>query len=51
VLTKVKVLGQGEFFGEMALLNNKPRLASVFCEEDCEFGVLDKESFNSILKE
>ena len=34
----------------MALLNNKPRLASIICEENCGFGILDKENFNRILK-
>ncbi len=27
-------LGPGEFFGEMAILNNKPRSATATCAED-----------------
>ncbi len=28
-------LGRGEFFGEMSILNNKPRSATATCAEDC----------------
>jgi CRP-like cAMP-binding protein len=35
----------------MALLSNKPRLASIVCEEDCHFAVLSKEDFDRILKQ
>lgn len=41
----------GESFGEMALLGNGIRMASIKCLSDCYFGVLDKESFHNILKE
>ncbi|KAL4466193.1 hypothetical protein ABPG72_011071 [Tetrahymena utriculariae] len=50
-LTCVKVLNQGEAFGELALLNNKPRLASIIAHENTYLAVLDKKDFGIILKE
>ena len=35
------ILGAGEFFGEMSILNNKPRSASASCEEDTKLLVID----------
>ena len=49
VLKKVATLGSGAAFGELALLQEKPRAASIFCEEDCHMAVLDKKSYLSIL--
>jgi CRP-like cAMP-binding protein len=39
----------GGSFGELALLQEKPRAASVFCETDCSFGVIDKEDYVRII--
>ena len=39
-LTVVKVLTSGETFGEQALLNNKPRLATITCCKDSHFAYL-----------
>jgi CRP-like cAMP-binding protein len=36
-----------QFFGEMALVGNKPRMATVKAEQDCELYVLSKEDFAS----
>jgi len=47
----VKELGLGLSFGELALLNNKPRLASIICHEDSHFMTLDKKTFTLILKQ
>lgn len=41
----------GESFGELALLENRPRAATILCKEDCDFAILEKEQFNEILKE
>lgn len=41
----------GDSFGELALLKNSKRLASIICKEDCHFGVIDKKIFNLALKE
>ena len=32
-------------FGEQALINNKPRMATVKCLEDCYFGVMSREDY------
>lgn len=37
-------------FGELALINNKPRLARIVSQEDCHLATLDKDSFVRILK-
>lgn len=50
-LTCVKELDSGEAFGELALLNNKPRLASIIAHENTFLAVLDKNDFGNILKE
>jgi CRP-like cAMP-binding protein len=49
VLTEVRVLPAGSSFGELALLNRAPRAATITCKEDCEFAVLGKTHFDSIL--
>ena len=49
-LMKVAELGQGQSFGEMALLSNGLRTATIMCLEYCTFGVLSKKDFNYILK-
>ena len=44
-------LGRGEFFGEMALLNDKPRSATVRAVDAVDALVLDKAEFRRILME
>ena len=41
----------GEAFGELALLYNAPRAASIIADTDCELWVLDRECFNHIVKD
>lgn len=43
-------LGPGEFFGEMALLNNKPRNATARVVEDAKLLVIDPRTFEAMLK-
>jgi CRP-like cAMP-binding protein len=43
-------LGEGDFFGEMALIEDKPRNASAETLSDCEIFVLNKEDFASLLQ-
>ena len=43
-------LGQGEFFGEMAILNNKPRSATAEVMEDSKLLVIDPKTFESMIK-
>jgi len=42
-------LGEGDFFGEMALLNSKPRSATVRATEPVSVLVLERDDFNKII--
>lgn len=42
---EVAVLCSGKTFGELALIRNKPRAATVRCIEDCHFATLDKNDY------
>jgi glucose-6-phosphate 1-dehydrogenase len=44
-----KVLKDGDFFGEIALLMSSPRMADVRAHTSCDLFVLDKSDFNRIL--
>ncbi|HKM87699.1 MAG TPA: SLC13 family permease [Xanthobacteraceae bacterium] len=48
---QVKVLHAGEPFGEMALLNNIPRTATIKVESDCEVLRLDRSAFVMLVRE
>lgn len=43
------VLGPGEFFGEMAILNDKPRTASADVVEDARVLMLDSRTFEAMV--
>jgi CRP/FNR family cyclic AMP-dependent transcriptional regulator len=45
----IAVIGPGEFIGEMSLIDDEPRSASVITLESCEFLSIRKESFRQIL--
>eukprot|EP00429_Kryptoperidinium_foliaceum_P071198 CAMPEP_0176063630 /NCGR_PEP_ID=MMETSP0120_2-20121206/31736_1 /TAXON_ID=160619 /ORGANISM="Kryptoperidinium foliaceum, Strain CCMP 1326" /LENGTH=399 /DNA_ID=CAMNT_0017397205 /DNA_START=62 /DNA_END=1261 /DNA_ORIENTATION=+ len=47
----VKTCDPGDVFGELALLYNCPRAASVVAKGDCVCWQLDRESFNHIVKD
>lgn len=49
--TQVKILNAGEPFGEMALLTNNPRTASIRAETDCEVLRLDRSAFIELVRE
>lgn len=49
ILTEVKVSKAGESFGELALLEHKPRAATIKTIEETHFGVLEKQYYNKIL--
>ncbi len=44
------VLGVGEFFGEMSILNNKPRSATATVEEDAKLLVIDPKTFEAMVR-
>ena len=48
--TFLKTYEPGEVFGELALLYNAPRAASIYAEESCELYSLDRDTFNHIVK-
>ncbi|MBI1966960.1 MAG: Crp/Fnr family transcriptional regulator [Gemmatimonadetes bacterium] len=45
----LSVLGQGQFFGEMSLIDDEPRSAHVIAMEDANLVVLRREDFEAIL--
>jgi NADH:ubiquinone reductase (H+-translocating) len=47
--TQIATLGKGEYFGEMALLNQKRRSATVRCLEDTELLAIRKSDFHILV--
>jgi cAMP-dependent protein kinase regulator len=47
----VKTYQPGESFGELALLYNAPRAASIQAKTDCLLWALDRQTFNHIVKD
>jgi CRP/FNR family cyclic AMP-dependent transcriptional regulator len=45
----INILKEGDYFGELALLDESPRSASVMTLEDCKFAVLSKLAFDECL--
>src|SRR5512147_1668597 len=45
----LQTLGPGDFFGEMALIHNAPRAATVIAKSDLTTLELDKAAFNRVL--
>lgn len=48
-IRELKILGPGRCFGELALLENKPRYATVTALERCRLATLDAKSFENLL--
>ena len=46
----VKELQTGDCFGEIALINDDKRTATIICTEDCELGLLNKNDYSKSLK-
>ena len=46
--TQVGVIGEGEFFGEVAVLFNQPRTATVRALQQCDLLALDADDFHRI---
>ena len=47
----LSLIGPGEFFGEMGLIDDSPRSASVICIEPCELLSIAKRDFRKCLAE
>ncbi len=47
----LKTYVPGESFGELALLYNSPRAATIQAKTNCSLWVLDRETFNNIVKD
>jgi cAMP-dependent protein kinase regulator len=47
----LKTYEPGEAFGELALLYNAPRAATIKAKVDCQLWVLDRNTFNHIVKD
>lgn len=47
---KIRILGEGEFIGEMAVINSMPRSASAIAVEDCVLIKMDRESFDETVQ-
>lgn len=47
---ELATLKDGNFFGEMALIEEKPRMASAETLSDCEIFVLNKEDFAGLMQ-
>lgn len=45
------ILGPGHYFGEMALIEDTPRSATLIAHEDCRLLFVGKEDFRRLLKE
>ncbi len=43
-------LEKGEFFGEMAILNDKPRSATAETIGDCDMLVIDRKTFDTLIR-
>lgn len=48
--TAINVMGPGEVFGEIGILDGQPRSATVTTLEECEMAVVDKRAFHGLLE-
>lgn len=46
----VAQISSGGSFGELALINDTSRAATIQCLSDCYFATIDREDYNRILK-
>ena len=49
-MREIGIIKEGSAFGELALIGNKPRAASIQCVEDSYFAVLNKTEYNKVFK-
>ena len=50
-MTQVDSFKEGRGFGELALMNSKPRAASIKALEDWDFATLSKKDYDNIIGE
>ncbi|MFQ5948697.1 MAG: Crp/Fnr family transcriptional regulator [Acidimicrobiia bacterium] len=48
---KIATLSQGDFFGEMSLIDGQPRVASVTAEDDSALLLIHRRDFSKLLDE
>lgn len=46
---EVKILNSGKSFGELALMNDKPRAATIHTLSECYFAVLGRDDYQRFL--
>lgn len=49
-MVEVSLLATGANFGELALINNEPRAATIQCLSNCYFAVLSRENYAKTLR-
>ena len=47
----IKELQKGSSFGELALINDEPRAATVVCKTNCHFAYLEKSDYQTLLRQ
>jgi CRP/FNR family cyclic AMP-dependent transcriptional regulator len=47
----LSILSEGDFFGEMSLLDQEPRSATIVAEEDCELLSLQRDDFTHAIEQ
>ena len=45
---EIAILHENATFGELALIDKKPRAATIQCVEDCSFAVLNKAEYTKV---
>jgi CRP/FNR family cyclic AMP-dependent transcriptional regulator len=48
---RLEIVGEGEFFGEMALIDEEPRSARAIALSDCELQAVDRERFEFMVQQ
>jgi CRP-like cAMP-binding protein len=43
-------LASGKTFGELALINDKPRAATIVCLQDCYLASIDRNAYHKVLQ-
>lgn len=49
-MIEFNILTAGKSFGELALIKNQPRAATIQCLEDCYFAVIQKDDYEKVLQ-